>query len=175
VIVTFNGKTPKISSTAFVHPLAYVSGDVTLDEHVTILPFASVRGEFESIYIGPFSNVQDNCSVHADQGQPMRIGAHVNMGHNTTFHGLSVGEHTLIGMGSTIVQRCVIGSWCLIGAGSVLPEGLLVPDESIVLGVPAKIIGPIAEKHRERLRDTGSGYIDLGRRYLVGEGGLVEQ
>lgn len=171
MIVTFDGKTPQVAPTAFVHPLAYVAGDVTLEDHVTVMPFASVRGEFESIVIGAYSNVQDNASVHADAGQPLRIGRRVSIGHNAVFHGRRCGDNTLIGMGAVIVQQCEIGEWCLVAGGAVLPQGLVVPDRSFVLGVPATY-RPLTESQLARLRDNGAAYVRLGAAYLAGAANL---
>ncbi len=172
MIVTYDGKTPKIAPTAFVHPLAYVSGDVTLDEHVTVLPFASIRGEFESIHIGAYSNIQDNCSVHADPRQPMVIGQRVTIGHNAVVHGRRIGDHTLIGMGAVIVQECEVGDWCLIGGGAVMPQGMKAPDRSFVLGVPAKVVRELSEAQLAHLNVAGRNYVNLGAGYLAGKSSL---
>ncbi|MFN8533016.1 MAG: gamma carbonic anhydrase family protein [Dehalococcoidia bacterium] len=171
MIVSFNGMTPKIAPTAFIHPLAYVCGDVTIEEHVTVLPFASIRGEFAPIVIGAYSNVQDNVSVHTDPGQPMRIGQHVAIGHNAVFHGLRCGDNTLIGMGAVVVQHCEVGEWCLVAGGAVLAEGMQVPDRSLVLGVPAKF-RPLNDTQLARLERSGRNYVRLGEQYLAGASSL---
>ncbi|MCS7003430.1 MAG: gamma carbonic anhydrase family protein [Dehalococcoidia bacterium] len=171
MIVSFQGKTPQVAPTAFVHPLAYVVGDVVLEDHVTILPFASIRGEYERIVIRAYSNVQDNCSVHADPGQPMEIGPSVSIGHNATIHCRRIGAHTLVGMGATIVQHCEVGEWCLVAAGAVLAQGVIVPDRSLVVGVPARVT-PLPDKHLERLQRQGQSYVRLGASYRNGESSL---
>jgi carbonic anhydrase/acetyltransferase-like protein (isoleucine patch superfamily) len=173
MIVSFNGKTPRLAPTAFVHPLAYVCGEVTLADHVTVMPFASIRGEFAAITIGPYSNVQDNASVHADPDQPIVIGARVAIGHNAVFHGRRCGDHTLIGMGAVVVQGCEVGSWCLIGAGAVLPQGMQVPDRSLVLGVPATV-RPLTEAQAARLEHNGQRYVALGAQYRAGAARVLE-
>ena len=174
MIQSFAGKTPVIAATAFVHPFALIVGDVTIGEHASIWPFASIRGERESITIGAYTNVQDNCSLHADPGEPMVIGDHVTIGHGVTMHGLSIGAHTLIGMGVTIVQGVKVGSWCLVGAGAVIASPIEVPDRSLVLGMPAKIAGQVKEKHIARLERAGVSYVKMGERYLSGEAETIE-
>lgn len=124
----------------YLAPGAVVIGDVRLASGASIWFNAVLRGDNEPITIGMGSNVQDGCVVHTDPGFPVEIGEDVTVGHNAIIHGCSIGNGSLIGMGATVLNGARIGERCLIGAHSLVREGMEVPDGSLVIGVPARIV-----------------------------------
>ncbi len=159
----------KISESANVVKEAVVIGDVTVGEECTILFHAVLRGDAEKIIVGRCSNIQDNCTIHADAGYPAVIGAHVTVGHNAVLHGCTVGDGSLIGMGAVVLNGAQIGRECLIGAGSLVLEGQVIPDGSLAAGSPAKVKRMLTEAERRRLHESSQAYIQAGRK-LKAEG-----
>ncbi|HEX3866890.1 MAG TPA: gamma carbonic anhydrase family protein [Gemmatimonadaceae bacterium] len=152
---------PSIHRTAFVHPAAVVIGDVTLGARVSVWPTAVIRGDSDAIRIGDDSNVQDGTVVHVDHGVPTTIGRRVAIGHRAIVHGATVEDDCLIGMGSILLNGVRVGSGSIIGAGAVCTEGMVVPPNSLVLGVPGRVIRPTTDDERERIRKTVQSYLDL--------------
>jgi len=130
---------PVVHATAFVASGARLVGDVTLEEGASVWYNAVVRGDSASITLGAGSNLQDNVSVHVDAEHPVVIGRDVSVGHNAVVHGCTIGDGSLIGMGSVVLSGAVIGSGCLIAGGAVVLEGSVIPEGSLVAGVPAKV------------------------------------
>ena len=163
MIRSFNGKTPNISSSAFVSETAYVIGDVEIGENSGVLPGVVIRGDSANIKIGCNTTIQDNSVVHADV--PMEIGDNVLIGHSAVVHGLKIGSNTLIGSNATILNDTQIGSFCVIGAGCLVSQGMEIPDNSFVVGVPAEIKGQITTSHRLRLQRGIQSYLELLKHY----------
>src|SRR5678816_2979413 len=153
----------------FIHPLAYVSGNVSLGKGVFILPFAVVRGDTELIQIGEGSNVQDGAVLHADIGMPCLVGKRVTIGHRAIVHGATVGDDALIGMGAIVLNRAQIGAGALVAAGALVPEGMIVPPNSLAVGAPAKVLREVDEDMRERMRSGAEIYVQLRERHRTGE------
>lgn len=168
-IIRIQDKTPSVDDSAWVAPNATVVGDVTLGADVGIWYGAVVRGDIESISIGSGSNIQDNCSLHADPGSPLQVGERVSVGHNATLHGCTVGDDVLVGMGSRVLNGAVIGEGSLIAAGAVVPEGMQVPAGSLVAGVPAKVRRELSDDERAGIELNGSAYVDLAGIHAAGE------
>ena len=124
---------------AYLADTARVMGEVVLGEGVNVWPAAAIRGDVALITIGAGTNIQDNATVHCDSGKPNTIGEHVTIGHNAVVHGVSVGDGSLIGMHATVLGGTVIGKRCLVAAGALVPPGLEVPDDHVVMGVPGKV------------------------------------
>ena len=160
-------KVPTIHTSAFVHPLAYVAGDVTLGPRVSIWPFASLRGDSDVISIGDDTNVQDGCVIHVDDGVPCHIGKRVGIGHRAIVHGAVVEDDVLIAMGAIILNGARIGSGSIIGAGAVVREGFVVPPNSLVLGVPGRIARETTSQERDRIRRTVESYVALQDSYAA--------
>jgi carbonic anhydrase/acetyltransferase-like protein (isoleucine patch superfamily) len=156
---------PVIHPTAFVHPLAYVSGDVTLGPRVSVWPFASIRGDSDVISIGDDSNVQDGCVIHVDDGMPCTIGKRVGIGHRAIVHGATVEDDVLIAMGAVLLNGARVGSGSIIGAGAVVRESFVVPANSLVLGVPGRITRETTLAERARIASTIESYLELQQRY----------
>jgi carbonic anhydrase/acetyltransferase-like protein (isoleucine patch superfamily) len=146
-----------------------VVGAVNAGEHSTFWFGAVVRGDVAPITIGKRTNVQDNAVIHCDSGIPNIIGDDVTIGHGAIVHGQSVGDGSLIGMGATVLGHSVIGRRCLIAAGAVVPPGLVVPDEMVVMGVPGKIVRPVKPKEFEYMKWLSGHYVELAEKYLRGE------
>ena len=151
--------------TAFIHPLAYVAGDVTIGARVSIWPFASIRGDSDVITIGDDSNVQDGCVIHCDDDVPCHIGKRVGIGHRAIVHGAVVENDVLIAMGAVLLNGARVGSGSIIGAGAVVREGFVVPSNSLVLGVPGRIVRETTIAERARIATTVESYIELQQRY----------
>jgi len=156
---------PTIHPTAFVHPLAFVAGDVTIGARVSIWPFVSIRGDSDAITIGDDTNVQDGCVVHVDDGMPTHIGRRVGIGHRAIVHGAEVSDDVLIAMGAVLLNGVRVGSGSIIGAGAVVREGFVVPPNSLVLGVPGRIVRETTMQERDRIAKTVASYLELQERY----------
>lgn len=159
------GKSPVIAPSAWVHPAATVLGDVTLGDDVSVWPGAVIRGDRDAISIGAETNVQDGAVLHCDPGLPIRIGARVTIGHRAVVHGCTVEDGALIGIGAIVLNGATIGFGSLVAAGAVVGEGQVIPPESLVVGVPAKVLRPLSEEQRERLRRGYLTYVGLKELY----------
>jgi carbonic anhydrase/acetyltransferase-like protein (isoleucine patch superfamily) len=154
-------------SSVFIAPNATVIGDVTLGNEVTIMFGAVLRGDGDSIKIGHRSNVQDNAVVHVDPGCPVAIGHDCIVGHLAIVHGASIGNHVLVGMHATILNNVEVGDYCIIGANAVVLEGMKIPEGSLVVGAPARIIGQLTDEQKEKVRKNAQAYVDLGKEYIA--------
>jgi carbonic anhydrase/acetyltransferase-like protein (isoleucine patch superfamily) len=154
LITGIGGREPKIDGDVFVAPTASVVGDVTLHAGASVWYGAVLRGDVERITVGARSNVQDNCTLHADPGFPVTVGERVSIGHNAVVHGATVGDDCLIGMGATVLNGAVIGAGSLVAAQALVPQGMQVPPGSLVAGVPAKVRRELTEEEREGLTST---------------------
>ncbi|WP_328429157.1 gamma carbonic anhydrase family protein [Streptomyces sp. NBC_00443] len=163
LVMGIGGREPKIDETAFVAPTSSVIGDVTLEAGASVWYGAVVRGDVERISVGAESNVQDNCTLHADPGFPVTIGARVSVGHNAVVHGATVEDDCLIGMGATVLNGAVIGAGSLVAAQALVPQGMQVPPGSLVAGVPAKVKRELTEEERQGVTLNGTMYAELAK------------
>ncbi len=165
----FNGKTPRIAGSAFVSEAAYVVGDVEIGEGSSVWPGAVLRGDFGAIRIGRNVAVEDNCVIHS--GSPsspegdLDVGDRVLIGHGAVLNGRRVGSDVLIGMNATLLHDSEVGSECIVAAGSLVGQGMIVPDRSLVVGVPGKIKGEPTKKQLWWVRQGPREYQELVRRY----------
>jgi carbonic anhydrase/acetyltransferase-like protein (isoleucine patch superfamily) len=159
---------PRVDASAFVHPRAFVCGDVQLGPRVSIWPFAALRGDTAAITIGADSNVQDGTVVHVDHGVPCTIGSRVAIGHRAIVHGATVEDDCLIAMGAVLLNRVHVGSGSIVGAGAVCTEGFQIPPNSLVLGVPARVVRQTTAAERERIRATVESYLALQEEHRRG-------
>lgn len=157
-VLSVAGKTPRIHSAGFVAAGARIVGDVTLSEGSSVWYNAVVRGDSASIVLGAGSNLQDNVSVHVDATSPVVIGANVSVGHNAVVHGCTIGDDTLIGMGSVVLSGAVIGSGVLVAGGALVLGGTVVPDGVLVAGVPAKVRRELTPEEKEGIRRNAEVY-----------------
>lgn len=149
------------NKTVYLADGAVVVGDVTLGENVGIWYNAVVRGDTNSIAIGNNTNVQDNATLHTDKDYKLQIGEGVTIGHNAVVHGCFVGDNTVIGMGSIILSGAIIGKNCIIGAGALVTGKMNIPDGSLVMGSPAKVVRPLMEHEIEQNRENAVHYVEL--------------
>jgi carbonic anhydrase/acetyltransferase-like protein (isoleucine patch superfamily) len=163
LIVGIGGKEPQVDPEAFVAPTASVIGDVALRSGTSVWYGAVIRGDVERIEVGSSSNVQDNCTLHADPGFPVRVGERVSIGHNAVVHGATVEDDCLIGMGATVLNGAVIGAGSLVAAQALVPQGMVVPPGSLVAGVPAKVRRPLSEEERQGVTLNGTMYAELAK------------
>ena len=160
-----DGQAPQIGDGAWVADTAQVIGKVVLGENASVWFGAVLRGDNELIHVGEGSNVQDGSVLHTDMGWPLSIGKGVTIGHKVTLHGCSIGDHSLVGIGAVVLNGAKIGRNCLIGAGALIPEGREIPDGSLVMGVPGKVVRPLSEEQIEGLKRNAAHYVDNARRY----------
>lgn len=168
-LFALDGKAPKLpAGFCFVAESAEVIGNVELGEDVGIWFKAVLRGDNELICIGGGSNVQDLCVLHTDIGSPLSVGQGCTVGHRAILHGCTIGDHSLIGMGATILNGVRIGRHCLIGANALITEGKVIPDNSLVVGAPGKVIRQLAGEDVERLHQSAEHYVANARRFVAG-------
>ncbi len=159
----------KTSSNTYLAHNATITGEVTLAEHANVWFNAVIRGDVAPIRIGKRVNVQDHACIHCDTGIENVIEDDVTIGHGAIIHGTHVGQGSLIGMGSTLLGRTMIGRECLIAAGAVVPPGLQVPDRMVVMGVPGKIVRPVKEEELKYMRWLVPHYVELAEKYVRGD------
>jgi carbonic anhydrase/acetyltransferase-like protein (isoleucine patch superfamily) len=152
---------PTIDPTCYIHPAAHVIGDVTLGARVSVWPTAVLRGDTAPIVVGDDSNVQDGVVLHVDHGVPCTIGKRVAIGHRAVVHGATVHDDCLIGIGAIVLNRVVVGSGSIVGAGAVCTEGMVIPPNSLVVGVPARVRRETTDDERERIARTVQSYLTL--------------
>lgn len=140
MILPFKNKRPKIHPSVFVAPGAQVIGDVRLDKGVSVWFAAVLRADIASIRVGEGTNIQDGCVIHVDTGQPCVLKKGVTMGHQATAHACTVDDGVLIGIGARILSGARVGAFSLIGAGALVLENARIPERSLVLGVPGKVV-----------------------------------
>ena len=160
---------PSIDPTAFVHPDALVLGDVTLGARTSIWPTAVLRGDTDRIVVGDESNVQDGTIVHVDHGVPTTIGRRVAIGHRAIVHGASIDDDCLIAMGAILLNGVQVGSGSIVGAGAVCREGMRIPPNSLVLGVPGRVVRETTDVERARIARTVQSYLDLQQAHRRGD------
>ncbi|MEV5954510.1 gamma carbonic anhydrase family protein [Streptomyces sp. NPDC051987] len=163
LIVGIGGREPRIEADVFVAPTASVIGDVTLEAGASVWYGAVIRGDAEKITVGARANVQDNVTLHADPGFPVRVGERVSIGHNAVVHGATVEDDCLIGMGATVLNGAVIGAGSLVAAQALVPQGMVVPPGSLVAGVPAKVRRELSREEREGVTLNGTFYAELAK------------
>ncbi len=152
---------------AMIADNATVIGDVRLGADVSIWFGVTIRGDDSWIELGDGTNIQDNSVVHVDLGAPHRIGRNCTVGHSVTLHGIEIGEHCMVGMGATVLGGSRIGDYCIIGAGALILENVVIPDRSLVVGVPGKVQRQVTEEEMEELRWTARHYIERAKSYLA--------
>jgi carbonic anhydrase/acetyltransferase-like protein (isoleucine patch superfamily) len=156
---------PVLGRDVWIAPNATVIGDVRLGDNASIWWNAVLRGDNDTITIGANSNIQDGSVLHVDAGVPLSVGAHVTVGHLVMLHGCTVGDESLIGIKTVILNHAVIGRHCIIGANSLIPEGKVIPERSLVMGSPGKVVRQLTDEEVARLRYAAQGYVENARRY----------
>jgi carbonic anhydrase/acetyltransferase-like protein (isoleucine patch superfamily) len=168
MIYALDGIAPLIDSRAWVADEATLIGKVVIGADASIWFGAQIRGDNEEIRVGAGTNVQENAVLHTDMGYPLTIGANCTIGHKAMLHGCTIGEGTLIGMGTTVLNGAKIGKGCLIGACALITEGKDIPDGSLVMGSPGKVVRQLDEIAQARLLASAASYQANARRFRVG-------
>lgn len=168
-VFELDGRSPSLpAGFSFIAESASVVGNVVIEEDVGIWFGAVIRGDNETITIGASSNVQDNAVLHSDPGFPLTIGRLCTIGHKAMLHGCTIGENSLIGMNATALNGAVIGRNCLIGAGALITEGKHIPDNSLVVGAPGKVVRALDADAIARLTQSAQHYIGNAKRFAAG-------
>lgn len=154
----------EIDPSAYISPHAYVHGSVTIGRDSSVWPMVVIRGDNSRIRIGERSNIQDGSILHSDPDAPLTIGDDVTIGHGAIVHGCSVADEVLIGIGAVVLNHARIGPRCLIAARALVTEGMHVPPDSLVVGIPGKIL-PLRPEQLERLRRNAGSYVEQKERY----------
>jgi carbonic anhydrase/acetyltransferase-like protein (isoleucine patch superfamily) len=157
-LLRFGEATPEIAADAFVAAGARLIGRVSLAEGASVWFNAVLRGDTEPIRIGRGTNVQDNCTLHADPGLPCTVGDTVTIGHNAVVHGCTIEDNVLIGMHATVLNGAVVGRDSIVGAGALVPENARIPPGSLYLGVPARLVRQLRPDETEGIRRSAEGY-----------------
>ena len=164
----FEGVAPEVDPDTWIAPEAQVIGKVRLGPECSVWFGVVLRGDNEYMSFGPGTNLQDQVMCHTDMGFPMTVGAYCTIGHKAMLHGCTIGDCTLVGMGATILNGAVIGNECLIGAGALITEGKEIPDRSLVVGAPGRVVRTLTDADIETLRAAADGYVAKMRRYRDG-------
>ena len=168
MIYQYGDKIPKLlGDEVFVAASADVIGSVVLGENTSVWFGAVIRGDCDLITVGARSNIQDNAVLHTDPGVQLTIGEDVTVGHLAMLHGCTIGDGSLIGIGAVVLNGAKIGRNCLIGAQCFVPEGKEIPDNSLVVGSPAKVIRTLDESVAVQLIEAAAHYVEKGRQYLT--------
>ena len=158
---------PEISADSWVAPNAIIIGKVKLEKNSSIWFNAVLRGDIEKIVIGENSNIQDGSVLHTDPGYPLTVGKGVTVGHMVMLHGCEISDDTLIGIGSTILNKAKIGKNCIIGANTLVTENKTIPDNSLVLGSPGKVIRKVTDEEIKVIRENAKHYVKNSKRYKI--------
>lgn len=167
-IYQLDGVTPQLADDSWAAPDANLIGRVVLEAASSVWFGATLRGDNEEIRVGAGSNVQENCVMHTDMGFPLSIGAGCTIGHKVMLHGCTIGENSLIGMGAIILNGARIGKNCLIGAGALIPEGKDIPEGSLVMGTPGRVVRQLDAAAIDQLRLSALHYQANARRFRSG-------
>ncbi|MDP4993085.1 MAG: gamma carbonic anhydrase family protein [Marivita lacus] len=167
-LYALDGTAPDIAEDTWIAPDANLIGRVVVEAAASVWFCATLRGDNEVITVGAGSNIQENCVLHTDMGYPLTIGQGCTIGHKVMLHGCTIGENSLIGMGATVLNGAKIGRNCLIGAGALITEGKEIPDGSLVMGVPGKVVRALDEAAIEGLRKSALGFQANMRRFRDG-------
>ena len=160
-------KRPQVHPGAWLSGTSIVIGDVRIGAEASVWWNSVIRGDNDAIIIGDGCNIQDGSVLHTDAGIVLELAPRVSVGHRVVLHGCSIGEGSVIGMGSVIMNRARIGRQCLVGANTLIPEGKEFPDRVLILGAPGKVVRELTETEIARGNRTAENYVAASRRYLT--------
>lgn len=159
---------PDIAPSAYIAPSANLIGKVRIEADASIWFGVTIRGDNELITVGQGSNVQESSTLHTDMGFPLTLGKNVTVGHQAMLHGCTIGDGALIGIQAVILNGAKIGKNCLVGAGALVTEGMEFPDNSLIIGSPAKAVRTLSEQDIAALAGNATHYIERGLEYKTG-------
>ena len=165
LILPYRNVMPKIADNVYIAPNATIIGDVTIMEGASIWFNAVIRGDFQPIVIGKYTNVQDNATVHVMGDKPTEVGDYVTIGHNTVIHCGHIGDNSLIGMGTILLGYTQVGKNCIIGAGTMLTQHKRIPDNSLIYGNPSRIIRSLRDDEIAAVRESAERYYHISLQY----------
>ncbi|MEO1091607.1 MAG: gamma carbonic anhydrase family protein [Pseudomonadota bacterium] len=168
MLYALDGITPEVDPTAWVAPTAVLVGKVRVMAGATVWFGAVIRGDNEWITIGPGSNVQEGCVMHTDPGYPLTIERDVTVGHLAMLHGCTVGAGSLIGIAAVVLNGAVIGERCLVGSKALIAENKTIPDDSLVMGAPGKVVRQVTAEQSARVVAGAQRYVARGEQYRGG-------
>lgn len=166
-IIAYKGRNPDIADDAYISPHASIIGAATIGARSSVWEHAVIRADYNTITIGTDSSIQDNCTVHCDLRFSTKIGNKVTLGHNSVAHGCTIEDNVLVGIGAIILNNVQIGHHTIIGAGSVVTPGTRIPPESLVVGIPGKVVRSLTPADKMELDSNWQVYVELSRRYLA--------
>ncbi|WP_313950183.1 gamma carbonic anhydrase family protein [Accumulibacter sp.] len=164
-IFAIGARHPQIDPQSWVAATAIVIGDVRLAKNASVWWNATLRGDNDPIIVGENSNIQDNSVLHTDEGVPLTIGRNVTVGHLVMLHGCTIGDGSLIGIGSVLLNHAVIGKGCIVGANTLIPEGKIFPDHSLIVGSPGRVVRQLSTEEVARLAHSAEHYVANCQRY----------
>ncbi|MGO1693706.1 MAG: gamma carbonic anhydrase family protein [Marinobacter sp.] len=169
MLYELDGVAPELQGDSqFVAENATVIGNVALHGKSSVWFNVVIRGDNERITIGPETNVQDGSVLHTDPGMPLTLGKGVTVGHKAMLHGCEVGDYSLIGINAVVLNGAKIGKYCLIGANTLIPEGMVIPDGSLVVGAPGKVKRELTKHQQKMLELSAAHYVHNASRYMTG-------
>ena len=165
MLYALGDKVPEVHESCFVADNAQVMGSVVLEEDVSVWFGVVMRGDNDPLVIGAQSNIQDNTVIHTDHGIPVRVGRGVTVGHQCMLHGCTIGDYSLIGIGAIVLNGAKIGKHCLIGAGALITENKVIPDRSLVMGSPGKVVRLLTDQQALVLEASAAHYVENAKRF----------
>jgi carbonic anhydrase/acetyltransferase-like protein (isoleucine patch superfamily) len=167
MIYELGARRVQIEGSVYLAPSADVIGSVVLKDESSVWFHAVLRGDSDDIVVGEQTNIQDNAVLHTDSGIRLVLGRGVTVGHHAMVHGCEVGDYSLIGINAVVLNHAKIGRYCTIGANALITEGQEIPDYSVVLGSPGKVVRRIDPKDGASLEQSAAGYVERAREYLT--------
>ena len=168
MIYELEDRRPVFRAEHFVAPNAAVIGSVLMERHASVWWSVTIRGDNDLITLGENVNVQDGSVIHTDGGIPVTLERNVSIGHLVMLHGCTIGENSLVGIGAIVLNRVTVGKNCLVGAGSLIPEGKTIPDGSLVLGVPGRVVRSLTPDEIAMNTWIAEHYVERAERYRKG-------
>ena len=165
MIKPYKNNLPQVAEQVYLAENASVIGNVTLGMRASVWFGTVIRGDNAAITIGEDTNIQDNSTLHCAPDMPLRVGARVTVGHNVVLHSCTVEDDCLIGMGAVIMNRAVIGKNSIVGAGALVTEGKVFPENSLIVGSPAKVKRQLTEADLAAIRESAAEYLQLAKEY----------
>ncbi|GHE21651.1 gamma carbonic anhydrase family protein [Halomonas urumqiensis] len=166
-IYQYGEQVPVIDESVYVAETADVIGHVTLERNASVWYQAVLRGDTDHLEIGEGSNIQDGAVLHADPGYPLKVGRDVTVGHQAMLHGCTIGDGSLVGIQAVILNGAVIGKNCLVGAGALVKEGAEFPDNSLIVGAPARVVRELSEEQIAGLAANSASYVERRQQHAT--------
>ena len=167
-LFSFEGREPVLGRDIYVADSAEVIGDVRIGDRCYIGPGAKIRGDYGRVEIGGGTAVEENCVIHARPDEVCSIGERVTVGHGAVIHNATISDDAVIGMAAVVSDYAEVGRWCFVGEGCVVKSKQVLPDETVAVGIPAKVVGRVTDEQKEFWRWGKDLYADLARRYRKG-------